>query len=383
MDLLRTILVYMSMVFVASVQSAPEPSLLPEVDVPTPTPYVETAATSTPAPTPTPTPVPTIDISPNPDYKTIKVGDNGEDVRAMQQKLAEYGYYTGEIDGRFGNQTRRAVEKFQYQHGLSVDGIAGKRTLTVLYDSDDIRRAPVDATPSPSPSQTPGSGTLLTAATSGAPSNTPEPTFAPDATESTPGTDATTVAAAREPAGSLPPEASAQPTQTVGPVHSPGTVQTAAPTDTPVPEFQPMEGYTVRLASSTAPVSRAAAEGEAPQPLPPYAYGETIYLPLFSILEDAGVNIITTDTVEMDEFAFALNSDIFRITCTQNLAGEPENLEVYKNNEPQILPVRDIRIAQGVLYLPAESIQSLTGIFFKVGETEKAVVVTMPATAAE
>lgn len=211
MDLLRTILVYMSMVFVASVQSAPEPSLLPEVDVPTPTPYVEAAATSTPAPTPTPTPVPTIDISPNPDYKTIKVGDNGEDVRAMQQKLAEYGYYTGEIDGRFGNQTRRAVEKFQYQHGLSVDGIAGKRTLTVLYDSDDIRRAPVDATPSPSPSQTPGSGTLLTAATSGAPSNTPEPTFAPDATESTPGTDATTAAAAREPAGSLPPEASAQP----------------------------------------------------------------------------------------------------------------------------------------------------------------------------
>ena len=41
MDLLKTILIYMSMVFAASVQNAPDPGALPAYDEPTPTPYVE------------------------------------------------------------------------------------------------------------------------------------------------------------------------------------------------------------------------------------------------------------------------------------------------------------------------------------------------------
>ncbi|MEG0996435.1 MAG: peptidoglycan-binding domain-containing protein, partial [Clostridia bacterium] len=114
MDLLRTILIYMSMVFVSAVQSAPEPALMPELNAPSQTAYVEASATPTLVPTPSPTPVPTPDITPNSDYKTIRVGDNGDEVRNMQQKLADLGYYTGDVDGRFGNQTRRAVEKFQY-----------------------------------------------------------------------------------------------------------------------------------------------------------------------------------------------------------------------------------------------------------------------------
>ena len=155
MDLLQTILVYMAMVYASSVQSAPVPEVIPSLDLPTPTPIVEQVNTPTPAPTPSPTPVPTIDITPNPEYGTIRVGDNGDEVRAMQEKLAELGYYTGDVDGRFGNQTRRAVQQFQYQHGLSVDGIAGRRTLTVLYESDEVRPAPVAETPAPSASQNP------------------------------------------------------------------------------------------------------------------------------------------------------------------------------------------------------------------------------------
>ena len=38
MDLLKTILVYMSMVVVASVQNAPDPGSVPAYDEPTPTP---------------------------------------------------------------------------------------------------------------------------------------------------------------------------------------------------------------------------------------------------------------------------------------------------------------------------------------------------------
>ena len=61
--------------------------------------------------------MPTIDITPNPEYGTLQVGDRGDEVRRLQEELARYGYYEGDIDGVYGNQTRRAVEQFQYQHG--------------------------------------------------------------------------------------------------------------------------------------------------------------------------------------------------------------------------------------------------------------------------
>lgn len=70
--------------------------------------------------------MPTIDITPNPEYGTLQVGDRGDEVRRLQEELARYGYYEGDIDGVYGNQTppRRGAQ-FQYQHGLSADGMAG------------------------------------------------------------------------------------------------------------------------------------------------------------------------------------------------------------------------------------------------------------------
>ena len=62
MDLLKTILVYMSMVVVASVQNAPDPGSVPAYDEPTPTPYVQAAPTPTSTPTATPTKMSTMHI---------------------------------------------------------------------------------------------------------------------------------------------------------------------------------------------------------------------------------------------------------------------------------------------------------------------------------
>jgi len=63
----------------------------------------------------------------------LKYGSRGQEVRDMQQKLKEYGYLSGAVDGIFGKQTLEAVKKFQAANGLAVDGIAGPKTLSKLY----------------------------------------------------------------------------------------------------------------------------------------------------------------------------------------------------------------------------------------------------------
>ena len=107
--------------------------------------------------------------------------------------------------------------------------------------------------------------------------------------------------------------------------------------------------------------------------------GEEVYLPLIEILHAAQVNVISSQSVEADEYAFAVNDDIFRIAFTHDQSGAPVSLEVYRNNEPQIVPVRDIRGVGDVIYLPASTIESLTGIAAQVDEAAQTVTVTWPA----
>ena len=63
-------------------------------------------------------------------YSTI--GSRGDEVRQIQTKLKNWGYYTGAIDGIYGNGTYNAVKKFQQKNGLVVDGIAGSKTLAAM-----------------------------------------------------------------------------------------------------------------------------------------------------------------------------------------------------------------------------------------------------------
>ena len=53
----------------------------------------------------------------------------------MQQRLADLGYYTGAVDGDFGDSTEAAFKRFQEAAGLYVDGIAGS-DLAYLYADD-------------------------------------------------------------------------------------------------------------------------------------------------------------------------------------------------------------------------------------------------------
>lgn len=63
---------------------------------------------------------------------TLTMGSRGERVALIQQRLKEWGYYTGDVDGVFGRGTYNAVVRFQRQNGLSVDGQVGKRTAAAM-----------------------------------------------------------------------------------------------------------------------------------------------------------------------------------------------------------------------------------------------------------
>ena len=70
-------------------------------------------------------------VSTNPD--TLKYGSSGTRVKEMQTALKKLGYYTGTVDGKFGAGTKRAVIKFQSENKLTPDGLAGAKTLALLY----------------------------------------------------------------------------------------------------------------------------------------------------------------------------------------------------------------------------------------------------------
>ena len=64
--------------------------------------------------------------------RTMKRGDRGWDVAAMQYILARRGYPPGAIDAVFGPMTDTALRNFQRALGLSADGLAGPATIAGL-----------------------------------------------------------------------------------------------------------------------------------------------------------------------------------------------------------------------------------------------------------
>jgi murein DD-endopeptidase MepM/ murein hydrolase activator NlpD len=67
---------------------------------------------------------------------TLKFGQKSEEVKQFQDKLVKLGYLTQEQvtqgEGNFGNKTKAAVEKFQRDSGIDVDGKVGKDTRRTM-----------------------------------------------------------------------------------------------------------------------------------------------------------------------------------------------------------------------------------------------------------
>lgn len=95
--------------------------LIPKTPTPDP-------AQSTPIPTAAPTSAPTSEAA-----RTLKKGSTGADVKKLQQALIDLGYLSDTADGTFGAKTQDAVTLFQAINGLDADGLAGAKTLALLF----------------------------------------------------------------------------------------------------------------------------------------------------------------------------------------------------------------------------------------------------------
>ena len=69
----------------------------------------------------------------------LKQGATGGEVKELQRRLKQWGYYKGSVDGVYGKGTVEAVKLFQRKNGLTADGIAGKSTFAALGMNDSVK----------------------------------------------------------------------------------------------------------------------------------------------------------------------------------------------------------------------------------------------------
>lgn len=136
----------------------------------------------------------------------IKLSDTGSDVRRVQLRLADLGYYEDKASGYYGPMTEVAVMRFQTHNNLPVTGLFSYSTYQQLYSSSAVE-APEEFTPTPTPSPTP-----KPRSTSAGSAKTKAPASATDSASKT----------------SAPSDAQSQPTDSAT-----DAVQTEAPTKAP------------------------------------------------------------------------------------------------------------------------------------------------------
>jgi peptidoglycan hydrolase-like protein with peptidoglycan-binding domain len=80
-------------------------------------------------------------------YEGINDENGSNDVKRLQNRLSELGYFFGDVDGKFGAETANAVKYFQTVNGLTANGVADFRMIDYIYSEDAI----MDPAPTPTP----------------------------------------------------------------------------------------------------------------------------------------------------------------------------------------------------------------------------------------
>ncbi|MDY6072646.1 MAG: peptidoglycan-binding protein [Eubacteriales bacterium] len=85
--------------------------------------------------------------------RTLTRASEGDDVKLVQNRLKELGFFDGPISGYYMNQTIAAVKRFQYFNGLEQDGVCNESTWNSLLNDSGV--VDINSTPAPSPEPVP------------------------------------------------------------------------------------------------------------------------------------------------------------------------------------------------------------------------------------
>ena len=73
-------------------------------------------------------------------YRPLRYGASGDEVKRLQARLTELGYYKGKLSGKFLGGTQKSLRQFQEKNGLTATGAADVRTQQKIYSTDAIAK---------------------------------------------------------------------------------------------------------------------------------------------------------------------------------------------------------------------------------------------------
>ena len=119
---------------------APEATASPAAGSSSASPSASPSATPTPSPSAKPKPEPK--PSPTSGPRLFGKGDSGDDVRDLQARLKQIGWFNAGVTGFYGNVTTEAVSGFQGKRGIAITGFVDQTTLDRLHA---MTREPTEA----------------------------------------------------------------------------------------------------------------------------------------------------------------------------------------------------------------------------------------------
>ncbi len=104
----------------------------------------------------------------------MRLGEQSDSVKELQEYLVKYGYLSSDkATGYFGELTKSAVANFQSRNGLTADGLAGAKTISLLHSGNAKKNATTSSSSSSSASSGSSSAAPVTVPSTAANAGTP------------------------------------------------------------------------------------------------------------------------------------------------------------------------------------------------------------------
>ncbi len=87
--------------------------------------------------------------TPEAEYIELKQGDKGLRVMALQNRLMDLGYFSGDVNGTYGSSTAKAIKLFEQAYGKTPTGVATVSLQKTLFSDSAKPYESATATPAP------------------------------------------------------------------------------------------------------------------------------------------------------------------------------------------------------------------------------------------